>query len=55
MADALESPSAGDDDALPFSGIEVRSMREFLIPAAIFVASHVAIFAIALPIYAIGQ
>jgi hypothetical protein len=53
----------GADDANPtgehardasFDKIE-GAMREFLIPAAIFVASHVAIFALALPLYAIGQ
>jgi hypothetical protein len=30
-------------------------MREFLIPSALFVVSHVAIFALILPMYAIAQ
>ena len=30
-------------------------MREFIVPFTLFVASHVAILAIILPMYAIGQ
>ena len=30
-------------------------MRDFIMPSALFVASHVAILAIVLPMYVIGQ